>query len=64
MKMTWKLMLTDSYHQQHAAALFVGAAAAQEADHHDDHPNRDHEVETRKILICNLERKRWELIRH
>lgn len=43
-----------SHQQQHAAVFLDGAAAAQEAQHHDDHADGDHQVHARDRLIGQL----------
>lgn len=47
-----------SHQQQHAAVLLDGAATAQEAQHHDDHANGDHQVHARNRLIGQLRQRR------
>lgn len=44
----------DPHQQQHAAVLSDGSTAAQEAEHHDDHADGDHQVDARKRLVRDL----------
>lgn len=45
----------DEEYEQHEAVLPDGSTAAQEAEHHDDHPDGDHQVDARNRFIGDLE---------
>lgn len=53
-----------SHQQQQAAVLLDGAATAQEAQHHDDHTDGDHQVHARDRLIGQLRQREEKEVGH